>query len=134
MSPVRLLCTFPAKGTQFFHHLKDPFSMAGVVVEVTDATFQQEVLDSPVPVLVDFWAAWCGPCRLIAPFVESVGEEFKDRARVAKVDVDTNQQYAAQFGISSIPALLFFKNGQVVDRIVGAVPKDQIAKKLESLL
>jgi thioredoxin 1 len=108
--------------------------MAGAVTEVTDATFQSEVLDSPVPVLVDFWAAWCGPCRLIAPLVEAIGEEYRGRARVVKVDVDTNQQYAAQFGISSIPALLFFKNGKVVDRIVGAVPKEQIARKLDSVI
>jgi thioredoxin 1 len=108
--------------------------MAGTVTEVTDATFQQDILDSTVPVVVDFWAAWCGPCRLIAPFVEAIGAEYEGRAKVAKVDVDTNQQYAAQFGISSIPALLFFKNGEVVDRIVGAVPKDQIAKKLDAIL
>jgi thioredoxin 1 len=108
--------------------------MAGSVLEVTDATFQEDILDSPVPVLVDFWAERCGPCRLIAPYVEGIGAEYAGRARVAKVDVDSHQQFAAQFAITSIPALLFFKNGQVVDRIIGAVPKDQIAKKLDALL
>jgi thioredoxin 1 len=108
--------------------------MAGSTTEVTDSTFEAEILKSPVPVLVDFWAAWCGPCRLIAPFLEDIGKDYQGRAKVAKVDVDSNQQYAAQLGISSIPALLFFKDGQVVDRIVGAVPKDQIAKKLDAIL
>lgn len=100
---------------------------------VSDATFQQEVLQADVPVLVDFWATWCGPCRMIAPIIEELSSEFEGRAKVVKLDVDQNPQVSMQFGIRSIPTLLFFKDGQVADQLVGAVPKKVLADKLETL-
>ena len=102
-------------------------------VTVTDQNFEQEVLNSDEPVLVDFWAAWCGPCRIIAPAIEELAAEFKGRAKVAKVDVDTNPRVAMNFGIRSIPTLLFFKDGKVVDQLVGVAPKKALADRLESL-
>jgi thioredoxin 1 len=103
-------------------------------VHVTDAEFKEKVLDSKMPVLVDFWAAWCGPCRMIAPFVEELAREYAGKAVVAKLDTDANPQTPMSYGIMGIPTLLFFKNGQVVDRIVGAVPKAVIAKKLDAVI
>lgn len=103
-------------------------------LHVTDAEFKEKVLDSKMPVLVDFWAAWCGPCRMIAPFVEELAKEYAGKAIVAKVDTDANPQTPMNYGIMGIPTLLFFKNGQVVDRIVGAVPKAVIAKKLDAVI
>jgi len=97
----------------------------------TDDNFDQEVLKSDEPVLVDFWAVWCGPCRLIAPAVEEVSVEYQGRAKVGKLDLDANPNVAMQFGIRSIPTLLIFKNGEVVERIVGAVPKHEIVSALE---
>jgi len=98
--------------------------MAGKnVVELTDATFEKEVLQSDVPVLVDFWATWCGPCRAIAPIVDEIAKEYEGKLKVGKVDTDRHQRYAAQLGVSSIPALFVFKGGKVVERIVGARPK-----------
>ena len=106
----------------------------GKYVTLTDSNFQAEVLGSgDTPVLVDFWAAWCGPCRMIAPIVEEVAGEFKGRAKVGKLDVDANPQVAMQFGIRSIPTLLFFKDGRVVDQLVGAVSKKVLADRLEAL-
>jgi thioredoxin 1 len=99
-------------------------------VEVTDANFKTEVLESKTPVLVDFWAEWCGPCKMIAPVVEELAKEYDGKLRVGKVDVDSNQQTAMQFGVRSIPTLLIFKNGKVVDQIVGAVPKRMLAEKV----
>jgi thioredoxin 1 len=99
-------------------------------VEVTDANFKSEVLESKTPVLVDFWAEWCGPCKMIAPVVEELAKEYDGKLRVGKVDVDSNQQTAMQFGVRSIPTLLIFKNGRVVDQIVGAVPKRMLAEKV----
>jgi thioredoxin 1 len=109
--------------------------MAGLgVLEVNDATFDQEVLQSEQPVLVDFWAVWCGPCKLIAPVVDSIAANFAGRLKVIKVNVDENGAAPSRYGIRGIPALLFFKGGKVVDQIVGYVPKDVIEEKVNRLL
>jgi len=102
-------------------------------VTLTDANFQSEVIDSDQPVLVDFWATWCGPCRIIAPIIEELAVEFDGKAKIAKLDVDHNPQSAMAFGVRSIPTLLFFKNGQVVDQLIGTAPKKVLAAKLENL-
>ena len=103
-------------------------------LHVSDMEFGKTVLESQKPVLVDFWAAWCGPCRMIAPSVEEIARDYAGKAVVAKMDTDANPQTPMQFGIMGIPTLIFFKDGREVDRIVGAVPKAAIAKKLESVL
>lgn len=103
-------------------------------VEVTDSTFQSMVMENPLPVVVDFWATWCPPCRMIAPFLEQIAAEFEGKAVVCKVDVDKNQMLAQKYNVRSIPTLLFFKNGEVADQSVGALPKDQIAARLSALL
>jgi len=108
--------------------------MSEAVVQVTDSNFDQEVLKSSVPVLVDFWAEWCGPCRMVAPVVEELAKQYQGKVKVAKVDVDQNQRIATQYSIRSIPSLYVFKGGKVVDQIVGAVPKHQIVSVLEGAL
>ncbi len=101
-------------------------------LEITDANFAVEVEKSDIPVLLDFWAVWCGPCKMIAPIVEELAGEYQGKAKIGKVDVDNNPGIAGKFGIRSIPTLLLFKGGQVVDQIVGAVPKGHIVDKLNS--
>ncbi len=103
-------------------------------VELTDANFATTVEQSEVPVLVDFWAPWCGPCRLVAPVVEELAETYSGRLRVGKLNTDDNPTVASQFNIRSIPTLLFFKNGQVVDHVVGAVPREKLQKKVDEIL
>jgi thioredoxin 1 len=103
----------------------------GKYTEVTDATFEEEVLKSELPVLVDFWAVWCAPCRMIAPIVEELATEKEGSLKVVKMDVDNNPDTAMKFGIRSIPTLLIFKNGQIVDQVVGAVPKSMLESKVE---
>jgi thioredoxin 1 len=99
-------------------------------LDVTDDTFQNEVLDAEKPVLVDFWADWCGPCRMVAPSVKQLAEEYEDSLKVAKVDVDENPTIPGRYGIVGIPTLMLFKNGQVVERIVGALPKNRIEAQI----
>ena len=106
--------------------------MAGQdIVTLSDASFGQEVLQSGQPVLVDFWAPWCGPCRMIGPVVEELATTYKAKLKVGKVNVDDNQQVATQYDIRSIPTLLVFKGGKVVDQLMGAVPRDRIINMLE---
>lgn len=105
-----------------------------MALEITDANFEEIVLKSDKPVLLDFWAEWCGPCRMVAPFVQQISEEFEGKAVVGKVDVDNNPGVAAKFGIRNIPTILFFKNGEIADKQVGAVPKNTLVSKLEALL
>lgn len=103
-------------------------------IEITDANFEQEVLKSDVPVLIDFWAVWCGPCKMIAPFVEELAGEYEGKVKVGKVDVDNNPQTSMNYGIRSIPTLLIFRDGKIADQIIGAVPKQAIAQKLDAQL
>lgn len=108
--------------------------MAGDVITFTDSNFDAEVLQSPEPVLVDFWAVWCGPCRAIAPAVEELAREYAGKVKVGKLDVDSNAAVAGKYGIRSIPTLLVFKGGKVVDQVIGAVPKGKIAEALNKQL
>lgn len=106
----------------------------GAPLHVTDASFAREVLSAPMPVMVDFWAEWCGPCRMIAPALEKLAAEYAGRARVAKLNVDQNPRTAEQFQVQGIPTLLLVKNGKIVDRIVGALPEPQLRMQMERLL
>ena len=108
--------------------------MAENVVQVTDATFEQEILKSQLPALVDFWASWCAPCRMIGPVVEELAGEYNGRLKVAKMNVDENASTPSQYGIRGIPALLIFKNGKLVDQVVGAVPKSQVVSIIEKVI
>ena len=103
-------------------------------VAVTDATFDDEVLKADTLVLVDFWASWCNPCRMVAPILDQIADEYAGKVKVVKVEVDSNQGSAAKYGVRSIPSLAIFKDGQVVDMLVGARPKAEIAEKLDSIL
>ncbi|MGQ1785825.1 MULTISPECIES: thioredoxin [unclassified Saccharicrinis] len=105
-----------------------------MAIEVTDANFEEVVLNSDKPVLVDFWAEWCGPCRMVAPVVKELADEYGDKAVITKMDVDSNPGTSVKFGIRNIPTILFFKGGEVVDKQVGAVPKTILASKLDALM
>ena len=102
--------------------------------EFTVSNFNEEVLESSLPVLVDFWAEWCGPCRMISPLIDELHEEFKNQAVIGKVNVDSESDISAKYGITSIPTLLFFKNGEIVDKHVGSASKSQLEDKIKSLL
>jgi thioredoxin 1 len=104
------------------------------IVTLQDATFEREVLKSDTPVLVDFWAVWCGPCKAIAPAIEELAKQYRGKVKIAKMDVDEHQQVPQQFGIRSIPTLLVFKGGRVVDTIIGAVPKAKIEESLNKAI
>ena len=103
-------------------------------MELTKDNFQSEVIEGDVPVLVDFWATWCGPCRAVAPVIDELATEYEGKLKVGKVDVDAEQQLAADFGVRSIPTLLIFKDGKMAEQIVGAVPKSQLVDKLQGVL
>lgn len=105
-----------------------------MALEINESNFEEQVMKSDKPVMLDFWAEWCGPCRMIAPIVEEMSEEYKDKAVIGKVDVDNNPGIASKFGIRNIPTVLFVKNGEVADKQVGAVPKNVLTGKLDSLL
>ncbi len=108
--------------------------MAGKALEVTHGNFHDVIMNAEVPALVDFWAVWCGPCRVVAPIVEELAEEYAGRAVIGKMDVDQNKQVATQLGIQAIPTLLIVKGGQIADRIVGVVDKNSLRARLDALL
>jgi thioredoxin 1 len=103
-------------------------------LHITESTYQSEVLESNIPVVIDFWATWCGPCKMIAPIIDEMATEFEGKAKICKVDVDNNQNISVQLGIRSIPTVMIFKGGKVVDTIIGAVPKAQIVSRLNEQL
>ncbi|UCE25803.1 MAG: thioredoxin [Candidatus Zixiibacteriota bacterium] len=103
-------------------------------LNITDDTFDQEVLQADRPVIVDFWATWCGPCKMIAPILEEIASEYSDKVKVVKLDVDANNRTAGKYNIMSIPSLLFFKDGEMVDQVVGAIPKAQLTQRLDKVL
>lgn len=103
-------------------------------IHITDNEFQSKVLDSGTPVVVDFWAPWCGPCRMVAPILDELGSEYGDKLVIAKVNTDENPQWAMKYGIQSIPTMLFVKDGEIVDRIIGAHPKPSIQQRVDSML
>ena len=105
-----------------------------MALEITDANFEEVVLKSSVPVVVDFWAEWCGPCRMIGPVIEEMADEYEGKVVIGKVNVDLNPGVSAQFGIRNIPTVLFVKNGEIADKVVGAVPKQQLTSKLDAIL
>lgn len=105
-----------------------------MAIEVTETNFDEKVVQSEVPVVVDLWAEWCGPCKLLTPIMEEMSTEYEGKALITKVDVDNNPGIAAKYGVRNIPTVLFFKGGEVVDKQVGAVPKDKLTEKLDSLL
>ncbi|MEI2579735.1 thioredoxin [Scytonema sp. PRP1] len=116
------------------HNNRQRFLRMSAAAQVTDSTFKQEVLDSEIPVLVDFWAPWCGPCRMVAPVVDEIAGQFGSQLKVVKVNTDENPNVASQYGIRSIPTLMIFKGGQKVDMVVGAVPKTTLATTVEKYI
>lgn len=108
--------------------------MSGKIIEITNDTFQESVLKAETPVVVDFWASWCGPCRMVAPIMEELADDFEGRIKVAKVNVDDQGELAAQFRIMSIPTILIFKNGQIAEKIVGARSKGEFVELIEKQL
>ena len=105
-----------------------------MALEITDSNFEETVLKSDKPVMVDFWAAWCGPCRMVGPIIDELSEEYEGKAIIGKVDIDSNQQYAAQFGVINIPTVLVFKDGELVDRKVGVSSKNDYAQAIDKLI
>ncbi len=104
------------------------------IIELTDADFEQEVINSDTPVLVDFWAPWCGPCRMLAPIVEEIAEAYSGKIKVGKLNVDNNQETTVKFGIRSIPTLILFKDGKPLDQVIGAVPKSELENLVNKAL
>ena len=105
-----------------------------MALEITDSNFEETVLKSDKPVMVDFWAAWCGPCRMVGPIIDELSEEYEGKAIIGKIDIDSNQQYAAQFGVRNIPTVLVFKGGELVDRKVGVSSKNDYAEAIDKLI
>ena len=116
----------------FINPLKKRRKMS--IAHFTDANFKKEVLESQLPVMVDFWAHWCGPCKMIAPIVEELAKEYKEKAKIGKVDVDSNPKTTTEYGVMSIPTLIFFKHGKVMDQAAGALSKTELKRKLEENL
>ena len=105
-----------------------------MALEITDSNFEETVLKSDKPVMVDFWAAWCGPCRMVGPIIDELSEEYDGKAIIGKIDIDSNQQYAAQFGVRNIPTVLVFKDGELVDRKVGVSSKNDYTQAIDKLI